>query len=129
VGGKPAVKRRSACRALLVGPKGESHAIDGATGRSSPRVGVEADSPRRLGMDRRPVGVARIRCLNLRCHARHAGYPERRQAFQRPLMPTSSAMAVGATGDRRLAPDLAKISLTWVRMTRSPRLAGGFDLC
>lgn len=77
-GDEPAAKRCSPLRALLVSPEGQPHAVDRATGGVSPRVVVEADSPRRLGMNRRPVGVARIRCLNLRCHARYAGYTEPR---------------------------------------------------
>ena len=89
-GGEPAVKCRSPFRALLVSPEGQPHAVDRATGGLSPRVVVEADSPRRLGMNRRSVGVARIRCPNLRCHARYAGYTEPRRG------PPNSPSAHGA---------------------------------
>ena len=81
-GEKPGVKCRSALRALFVGPKGEQHAVDRATGRLPPRVPLKSDSPPRLGVDRRLVRVASISCL-YHHHARHAGYTGRRRAFGR----------------------------------------------
>ncbi len=75
------MKCRSALRALLVGPKGEQHAVDRAAGRLPSRMVLKSDSPPRLGVDRRSVGVASISCLHLRRHAQHAGYTERRRAF------------------------------------------------
>ena len=78
-GEKPAVKCRSALRALFVGPKGQQHAVDRAAGRLPSRVVLESDSPPRLGVDRRSVRVTSI--SSLRRHARHAGYTARRRAF------------------------------------------------
>jgi hypothetical protein len=80
-GGKPAVKRRPPLRALLVHPKRQPDPVHRATGRLLPDVIVDTNSARRLGMNRRPIGVARIRCRNHRCHARHAGYTEPRGTF------------------------------------------------
>jgi hypothetical protein len=86
-GGEPAVKCRSPLRALFVGPKGQPHAVDCATGRLSSRVVVRAESPARLSIDRRPVGVARIRCLNLRFHVRCASYTAPRRRFLKGSTP------------------------------------------
>jgi len=93
-GEKPGVKCRSALCALFVGPKGEQHAVDCATGRLPSRVALESDSPPRLGVDRRLVRVASISCLYDH-HARHAGYTGRRRAFGRGR---------GPLGMRRLNP-------------------------
>ena len=80
-GEKPAVKRRSALRALFVGPQGQQHAVDRAARRLPSRVVLKSDSPPRLGVDRRSVRVPSISCLHLHSHARHAGYTGRRRAF------------------------------------------------
>ena len=80
-GEKPAMKCRSALRALFVGPQGQQHAVDRAVGRLPSRVVLKSDSPPRLGVDRRSVRVASISCLHRRRHTRHASHTGRRRAF------------------------------------------------
>jgi hypothetical protein len=73
-GYEPALECRSALCALFVGLKGQQHAVNSATSRVAPGMVLEARSPQRLGMNRRSVRVAGIRCLYLCCHARQPGY-------------------------------------------------------
>ncbi len=74
-GDQPALECRSALCPLFVGPKGQQHAINPATGRVSPGMVLEARSPHRLGVDRRSVRVASVCCLYLCCHAGQQATP------------------------------------------------------